>query len=323
MIKIENVTKKYGKILAVDDVSFEVKKGSILGFLGPNGAGKSTIMNMVTGYLSATSGKIYVDGIDTSEKSIEARRKIGYLPELPPLYGDMTVKEYLNFICELKGVSANQRKDQMDNVMYITKIGDKRDRLVRNLSKGYRQRVGFAQAMLGDPEILILDEPTVGLDPSQVVEFRKIINALGRSHTIVLSTHILQEVSAVCSDVVIINGGKIVRDCPLSEFTTTENGEKRLFVTFEGTKEEAAELLKTVPGIKYSQFSRVERDAVVFRTVSAGGTDINKAIFQAAAAKNLPILEMKSVEKTLEEEYMHIVCIDHTAKGEDENGSDI
>lgn len=316
MIKIQNLTKSYGKILAVDDASFEVKKGSILGFLGPNGAGKSTVMNIVTGYLAPTSGKIFVDGLDISEKSIEARRKIGFLPELPPLYGDMTVKEYLSFIAELKGVPQNKKKQQLDNVMYMTKIGDKKDRLVRNLSKGYRQRVGFAQALIGDPEVLILDEPTVGLDPSQVVEFRKTINLLGRNHTIILSTHILQEVSAVCSDVVIIDGGKIVRDCPLSEFTTTDKGEKRVFITFEGTREQAKEVLSEVQGIKEASFSRVDRNAVVYRIVTDGKAPVNKNLFYKAAEKNIPILEMKSVEKTLEEEYMSIIVKDKTEGGE-------
>ena len=200
MIEIRNLVKTYGKVTALDDVSFDVGKGEILGFLGPNGAGKSTAMNIITGYIAPTSGSVIVDGIDVADKPLEVRKMIGYLPEQPPLYGDMTVNEYLNFICDLKSVSQKKRKSMLDDITYIVKIGDVRKRLVRNLSKGYRQRVGFAQALVGDPPILILDEPTVGLDSKQVIEFRRIINGLGRNHTIILSTHILQEVSAVCSD---------------------------------------------------------------------------------------------------------------------------
>ena len=243
MIEIRNLVKTYGKVTALDDVSFDVGKGEILGFLGPNGAGKSTAMNIITGYLAPTSGSVIVDGIDVADKPLEVRKMIGYLPEQPPLYGDMTVNEYLNFICDLKSVSQKKRKNMLDDITYIVKIGDVRKRLVRNLSKGYRQRVGFAQALVGDPPILILDEPTVGLDPKQVIEFRRIINGLGRNHTIILSTHILQEVSAVCSDVVIINNGKVAGAGSISDFTSSQNGEKRFVVTFDAKREEAEALL--------------------------------------------------------------------------------
>lgn len=307
MIEIRNLTKTYGKITAVEDVSFDVKTNAILGFLGPNGAGKSTVMNIITGFLSPTSGTVKIDGIDVTENSLETRKKIGYLPELPPLYGDMTVYEYLNFVAGLKGVKGKAKKEQLENIMTITQISDKKNRLVRNLSKGYRQRVGFAQALVGDPEILILDEPTVGLDPRQVVEFRKIITTLGRNHTIILSTHILQEVSAICSDVVIIDKGNIVRSSSLKDFTTTIKGEKRYFVTLEGTREAAENMLNQVEGIKLCQFARMEQKNVVFRVTADGDAEINRAIFFAAAKANMPILELKSVEKTLEEEYMNII----------------
>ena len=278
MIEIRNLVKTYGKVTALDDVSFDVGKGEILGFLGPNGAGKSTAMNIITGYLAPTSGSVIVDGIDVADKPLEVRKMIGYLPEQPPLYGDMTVNEYLNFICDLKSVSQKKRKNMLDDITYIVKIGDVRKRLVRNLSKGYRQRVGFAQALVGDPPILILDEPTVGLDPKQVIEFRRIINGLGRNHTIILSTHILQEVSAVCSDVVIINNGKVAGAGSISDFTSSQNGEKRFVVTFDAKREEAEALLKAVPQVKSFSFSRIERNAVVFRVIADSKAEANKAV---------------------------------------------
>lgn len=307
MIEIKNLTKNYGKILAVSDVSFNVNTNAILGFLGPNGAGKSTVMNMITGFLSPSAGTIKIDGVSVQENSMETRRKIGYLPEIPPLYGDMTVKEYLEFVADLKGVKGKAKREQLDNIMYITQIGDKKDRLVRNLSKGYRQRVGFSQALIGDPEILILDEPTVGLDPRQVVEFRKIITTLGRNHTIILSTHILQEVSAVCTDVVIIDKGQVVRNSSLKDFTTTIKGEKRYFVTLAADREAGDAMLEKIKDIKSFQFARTEQGSVVYRITADGRSEVNKSIFYAASEANLPILEMKSVEKTLEEEYMSII----------------
>ncbi|MBO7659361.1 MAG: ATP-binding cassette domain-containing protein [Clostridia bacterium] len=316
MIEIRNLVKTYGKVTALDDVSFDVGKGEILGFLGPNGAGKSTAMNIITGYIAPTSGSVIVDGIDVADKPLEVRKMIGYLPEQPPLYGDMTVNEYLNFICDLKSVSQKKRKSMLDDITYIVKIGDVRKRLVRNLSKGYRQRVGFAQALVGDPPILILDEPTVGLDPKQVIEFRRIINGLGRNHTIILSTHILQEVSAVCSDVVIINNGRVAGAGSISDFTSSQNGEKRIVVTFDAKREEAEAMLKTVPQVKSFSFSRVERNSVVFRIVADSKAEANKAVFFAAAEKQIPILEMKTVEKSLEEEFVSIISKD-AAGGED------
>ncbi len=316
MIEIRNLVKTYGKVTALDDVSFDVGKGEILGFLGPNGAGKSTAMNIITGYIAPTSGSVIVDGIDVADKPLEVRKMIGYLPEQPPLYGDMTVNEYLNFICDLKSVSQKKRKSMLDDITYIVKIGDVRKRLVRNLSKGYRQRVGFAQALVGDPPILILDEPTVGLDPKQVIEFRRIINGLGRNHTIILSTHILQEVSAVCSDVVIINNGRVAGSGSISDFTSSQNGEKRIVVTFDAKREEAEAMLKTVPQVKSFSFSRVERNSVVFRIVADSKAEANKAVFFAAAEKQIPILEMKTVEKSLEEEFVSIISKD-AAGGED------
>ena len=214
MIEVSNLTKKYGDHIAVDHLSFRVEKGQIYGFLGPNGAGKSTTMNIITGYLAATEGTVTIDGKDVQKDPEEAKRAIGYLPELPPLYVDMTVREYLDFVAELKKVPKKERKQQIDEVMEMTQITDMQQRLIRNLSKGYRQRVGLAQAILGYPEVIILDEPTVGLDPKQIIEIRDLIRKLGENHTVILSSHILSEVSAVCDHIMIIAHGKLVAsDC--------------------------------------------------------------------------------------------------------------
>src|SRR5690606_21090873 len=210
LIQVENLTKKYGDHLAVDNISFAVEKGEILGFLGPNGAGKSTVMNIITGYISATDGTVKVDGYDILEEPEKVKSRIGYLPELPPLYGDMTVIEYLNFVSDIKGVGKEERQEDIKQVMDLVGIDNVKGRLINNLSKGYRQRVGLAQAILGNPEVLILDEPTVGLDPKQIIEIRNLIKDLGKEHTVILSSHILPEVSAVCDRVIIIDKGKIV-----------------------------------------------------------------------------------------------------------------
>ena len=210
MIEVKGLTKRYGKNVAVDHLNFRVKEGQIYGFLGPNGAGKSTTMNMLTGYLAASEGKILIDGHDISEESMEARRCIGYLPEIPPLYLNMTPLEYLEFAAELKGIPKKQREEAVSKVMEQTQICDMQDRLIRNLSKGYRQRVGLAQALIGDPKVLILDEPMVGLDPKQIIEIRELIRSLGKKHTVILSSHILSEITSICDHVMIISHGKLV-----------------------------------------------------------------------------------------------------------------
>ncbi len=307
MIQIKNLSKNYGKIRALKDVSFEVKKGDILGFLGPNGAGKSTAMNIITGYLAPTEGTVLVDGDDIMEKPKAVKNKIGYLPELPPLYGDMTVKEYLNFMCDLKNVEHKKRKAMLDDIMYLVQIGDKRGRLVKNLSKGYRQRVGFAQALVGDPPILILDEPTVGLDPKQIIEFRKIITALGRNHTIILSTHILQEVTAVCNSVVIISNGKLAAQGAVSDFSADNDGLNRLVVTLDGGREACQNVLGSVAGVKNCTFSRIDKNCSVFTVTSEKNTDIKRPLFYACAENDLPIVEMRSVKKSLEEFFVDVV----------------
>ena len=306
MIQIKNLSKNYGKIRALKDVSFDVKRGDVLGFLGPNGAGKSTAMNIITGYLAPTDGTVLIDGDDIMEKPKVVKNKIGYLPELPPVYGDMTVNEYLNFICDIKSVDGKRRKNMLDDIMYLVQIGDKRDRLVRNLSKGYRQRVGFAQALVGDPPLLILDEPTVGLDPKQVVEFRKIITALGRNHTIILSTHILQEVTAVCNSVVIINNGKLAASGSVADFASND-GMNRLVVTLDCTRDTGKAALDQVQGIKNCTFSRIEKNCSVYSIVSEKNVDVRRQVFNVCAENNLPIVEMRSVGKSLEEFFVDVI----------------
>lgn len=309
MIEIKNLTKRYGQIPAVNDISLTIKKGEILGFLGPNGAGKSTTMNILTGYLSATSGTVTIDGFDIMDSPYEAKKLIGYLPELPPLYQDMTVNEYLKFISELKSVPLRQRKRQLDEILYLVKLGDMKDRLIKNLSKGYKQRVGVAQALVGNPQVLVLDEPTVGLDPKQIIEIRKLIGALRHEHTIILSTHILQEVNAVCSDVAVINKGKLVASGSVSDFTASEGTVNKFVINIVGasSRSEAQNVLKEVDGIRRVDFVRVDKDAFIFNIESERKTDVRRGVFNALAHNNMAIIELRPVGRTLEEIFIDIV----------------
>ena len=317
MIEIQHLTKKFGNIVALNDLNFTVKKGEILGFLGPNGAGKSTTMNILTGYLPSTSGTVKVDGFDIMENPKEVKKKIGYLPELPPVYGDMTVGEYLTFIANLKNVPLKGCKTKLDDIMYLVKIGDKKGRLIRNLSKGYRQRVGLAQALVGNPQVLVLDEPTVGLDPKQILDIRKLITALGREHTIILSTHILQEVNAVCSSVVMINNGKIAAQGPLSDFAAASNGVSKYNVTIAGDKTLCRETLDKVGSASRVEFIRIDGDNSVFRIESKQNEDSRKEVFRALAENDLPILELRPIGKNLEEVFIEIVGRDQSAETEE------
>lgn len=317
MIEIQHLTKKFGNIVALNDLNFTVKKGEVLGFLGPNGAGKSTTMNILTGYLPSTSGTVRVDGFDIMENPKEVKKRIGYLPELPPIYGDMTVGEYLTFIANLKSVPLKGRKTKLDDIMYLVKIGDKKGRLIKNLSKGYRQRVGLAQALVGNPQVLVLDEPTVGLDPKQILDIRKLITALGREHTIILSTHILQEVNAVCSSVVMINNGKIAAQGPLSDFAAASNGVTKYNVTIAGDKTMCRETLDKVESASRVEFIRVDGDNSVFRIESKQGNDSRKEVFRALAENDLPILELRPIGKNLEEVFIEIVGRDQSAETEE------
>ena len=308
MIEIQNLTKRYGQIKAVDNVSFTVNKGEILGFLGPNGAGKSTTMNILTGYIPATDGKAMVSGFDVMSQPLEVKKRIGYMPEHPPVYMDMTVTDYLNFVGDLKKVDKKQKKSQISDIMELVKITDVRGRLINNLSKGYKQRVGLAQALLGSPEVLVLDEPTVGLDPKQIIEIRKLIKALGKEHTIILSSHILPEVSAVCERVVIINNGKIAAVDTPEELAKNFGSASRLLVTVVGPKSSIADKMREIYGIKLVEPNmEKEKDVVSYIVESDTDIDVRKPLFFAMAKLGYPIIEMKSMDMTLEDIFLQLV----------------
>ncbi len=307
MIKIENLVKNYGNFCAVDDISFEVEKGEIVGFLGPNGAGKSTTMNMLTGYLSSSAGTIKIDGIDLLEHPLEAKKKIGYLPEQPPLYLDMRVDEYLNFAYDLKGCRFD-RKKHLDEICEVTKISDVRHRLIKNLSKGYRQRVGIAQAPINNPPVIIFDEPTIGLDPKQIIEIRNLIRNLGNNHTVILSTHILQEVQAVCDRIIIINKGKVVANEKTDNINRAVSGNRRFNIKICGPQREVLQMLREKTGIVYAE-ALAERDgeAYTYMIESEVGIDIRKNLFYTLAEKNWPLIGMEALGMSLEDIFINIV----------------
>ena len=307
MIEIKNLVKKYGKKLAVDNISFTVRDGEILGLLGPNGAGKSTTMNIMTGYLSATSGEVSISGFDILDNPIEAKKHIGYLPEIPPLYMDMTVNEYLEFVYELKNVKEKNKKNHLSEIMETVKITDVANRLIANLSKGYKQRVGLAQAMVGNPEVLILDEPTVGLDPMQIIEIRSVIKKLGKNHTVILSSHILQEVQAICDRVVIINNGKVAAVDTPDNLARSISNENKFSLRVSGDERTALDILEGIQGIKnVKSLGRKERNSIDFIVESEPDVDVRPVIFQAMAAQNLPILSMATVDMTLEDIFIEV-----------------
>ena len=307
MIQVENLTKRFGQHVAVDSINFTVDPGEILGFLGPNGAGKSTTMNILTGYISATDGKALINGIDILEQPEEAKKKIGYLPEFPPLYGDMTVTEYLDFVSDIKGIKAADKKKGMDRIMDLVKVSEVRGRLIRNLSKGYRQRVGLAQALMGNPEVLILDEPTVGLDPKQIIEMRNLIKELGKNHTIILSSHILPEVSAVCERVIIINRGRIVASDTPENLSKGLGDTSRLTLRIAAPEKQVLRVVNELQGIKsvVSQGSR-EPDTVDIVVEADNNVDIRRPLFHAFSRASYPILMMKSMGLTLEDIFLQV-----------------
>lgn len=304
MIEVSNLTKRYGDHIAVNQLNFRVEKGQIYGFLGPNGAGKSTTMNMITGYLAPTEGTITIDGIDIMKDPEQAKKKIGYLPEIPPLYMDMTVGEYLIFVADMKKVPHSKRAEKVVDVMEKTQIKDMENRLIKNLSKGYRQRVGLAQAMLGDPEVLILDEPSVGLDPKQIIEIRELIKELGKSHTIILSSHILSEVSAVCDHIMIIAHGKLVASDSPEELQKQMSGSLQLKLSVKGTMEQLQEALKDLPEIENVKISEDSPSTVDI--TAKEGSDIREALFYRMVKADLPILQLEATQKSLEDIFLEL-----------------
>ena len=307
MIEVSNLVKKYGDHTAVDHLSFQIEKGKIYGFLGPNGAGKSTTMNMITGYIASTEGKVMIDGHDILEEPEAAKKCIGYLPEMPPLYFDMTVLEYMKFAADLKKIPRNQKDKQIKEVMDMVKITDMKDRLIKNLSKGYRQRVGLAQAILGYPEVIILDEPTVGLDPKQIIEIRDLIKSLKQKHTVILSSHILSEVRAVCDYVLIISHGKLVASDTPDNLERLAAGSNSLLMKVKGEKDTIRKDLETIEGVTGVEMS-YDSDEELWKTKVSiqENVDIREKVFYAMAKANCPIYEMQVKSVSLEDVFLEI-----------------
>ena len=304
MVEVKDLVKNYGNLAAVKGISFTAEKGEIVGFLGPNGAGKSTTMNIITGYLSSTQGSVTIDGYDILDNPMEARARIGYLPEQPPLYLDMTVEEYLSFIYGLKKVKL-PKKEHLEEIMKLVKIDDIRGRVIRNLSKGYKQRVGFAQALVGNPPVLILDEPTVGLDPRQIIEMRSLIKSLGKKHTVIFSSHVLSEVSTICDRIVVISNGLITADAKTDEISTITADAKKLSVTVEGTSSSVLSVLGSVEGVtKVRRNLQVSDNVYQYSIDYKKDADIRRGVFRALAKGDFPILEMKDGGMSLEESFL-------------------
>ena len=307
MIEVKNLVKRYGNHAAVNDLSFTVETGKVVGFLGPNGAGKSTTMNMITGYIAPTEGEVLIDGIDIMDEPELAKKNIGYLPEIPPLYPDLKVREYLSFVAELKKVSKKDRDIEVHKIMSKTKTLDVSERLIKHLSKGYKQRVGLAGAMMGNPDILILDEPTVGLDPSQIIEMRELIRELSKNHTVLLSSHIMQEISAVCDEIIIINEGKMItKDTPenITKKMVDTNG---VHVVVKGDKTKLKEALRTISGIKnvsYDNDKDTEEDTTGLTSYCAEDEDIRVDLFYALAKAECPLIEMNKLDTSLEDAFL-------------------
>ena len=314
MIEVKNLVKKYGNHTAVDHLNFTIEEGHVYGFLGPNGAGKSTTMNIMTGYLGATEGEVLINGHDILKEPEEAKKQIGYLPELPPLYMEMTVREYLEFVAELKGIAMNKREESINEVEKMVKIWEVENRLIRNLSKGYRQRVGLAQAVLGFPKIIILDEPSVGLDPKQIIEIRELIRQLAKKHTVILSSHILAEVREVCDYILIISKGKLVAS------DTPENLERNLGdsdlieVETKASPDEVRRILETVDGIRSISTKHLENGITWAQVQEKKNTDIREKVFQAFAQNHQPLLKLNPLQVSLEDVFMELTQSDRAAE---------
>ena len=314
MIEVKNLVKKYGNHTAVDHLNFTIEEGHVYGFLGPNGAGKSTTMNIMTGYLGATEGEVLINGHDILKEPEEAKKQIGYLPELPPLYMEMTVREYLEFVAELKGIAKNKREESINEVEKMVKIWEVENRLIRNLSKGYRQRVGLAQAVLGFPKIIILDEPSVGLDPKQIIEIRELIRQLAKKHTVILSSHILAEVREVCDYILIISKGKLVAS------DTPENLERNLGdsdlieIETKASPDEVRRILETVDGIRSISTKHLENGITWAQIQEKKNTDVREKVFQAFAQNHQPLLKLNPLQVSLEDVFMELTQSDRAAE---------
>ncbi len=307
MIEVKHLIKRYGKHAAVNDLSFTVENGKVVGFLGPNGAGKSTTMNMITGYTAPTEGHILVDGVDIADNPSVAKKNIGYLPEIPPLYPDLRVREYLNFVAEIKGVKRKDRSKMVNEIMSRVKIVDVSERLIRHLSKGYKQRVGLAEAMMNYPSMIILDEPSVGLDPGQTIEMREIIKDLAKEHTVLLSSHIMQEISAVCNEVIIINEGKIITIDTPQNIVDRMNTNSGLHLVIKATKEEAKSVLRNITEIVDVKYDEICEDGCIgMMLYTRDGIDIRERVFYMLAEAKLPLLSMGKEELTLEQAFIRL-----------------
>lgn len=306
MIEVKNLVKKYGDRVAVDHLSFQIEKGQVYGFLGPNGAGKSTTMNIMTGYIASTEGEVLIDGFNIVDEPEEAKRRIGYLPEIPPLYVDMTVGEYLNFAAELKKISNKNRRAQVEDVMNMVGITDMEHRLIKNLSKGYKQRVGLAQAILGYPDIIILDEPTVGLDPKQIIEIRDMIRKLSEKHTVILSSHILSEVSAVCDYVMIINHGKLIASDKTENLEKMTLGSNTLEISIKGKKEAVGNVINKIDVVREVKWKDTENEIISLVIETGEKEDIREKLFYMMADAKMPIMEMKYTTISLEDIFLEL-----------------
>ncbi|MDP4120089.1 MAG: ABC transporter ATP-binding protein [Bacillota bacterium] len=306
MVEVKNVVKRYGRYTAVNNVSFTAERGEILGFLGPNGAGKSTTMNIMTGYISSTSGTVTINGHEILEEPIETKREIGFLPEIPPLYGDMTVRKYLEFIFQLKKVTL-PKKEHINEICEKVKLTNVLDRIIKNLSKGYQQRVGFASALIGYPPVLIFDEPTVGLDPKQILEMRQLIRSLRHNHLVILSSHVLSEVQAICDRVIIINNGRLVADAKTDELSVMLEGFHKLSLEIEGRSAEILSILKNIDGVISAEISISKSSSInTYIITSDKDTDLRRVIFRAMSKADKPILAMHPAEMSLEEAFLRL-----------------
>src|SRR5437773_2888856 len=306
MIEVEGMTKRYGPTVAVSEVSFEVRKGEVLGFLGPNGAGKTTTMRVITGYLPPSAGKVRVAGVDVVEEPLEAKRHTGYLPENPPVYPDMTVVEYLAFVARIKGVPRGEVKKRVDEVCEKCAITDVRDRQIGKLSKGYRQRVGLAQALIHNPDVLILDEPTAGLDPKQIIETRELIKKLAGDHTIILSTHILPEVSQTCQRVVIINKGRVVAIDTPDNLTSKVRGSEAMFIQVDAMGADVTSAIQGVPGVTRAAVTETNKGVASIEIDSEAGRDVRRELAAAVVSRGWGLLELRPVRMSLEDVFLHL-----------------